>query len=125
MLVGTAVSLGGVLLATTWWQLVALRVVLGLVAGGLPTLAYAASANLVPSSRRGAVVGMASSASLLGWAVAPILSGLLVGFDPRTVFVMNLLLVMACAAALAWSSATPSWRSLAGGARERLASLSR
>ena len=68
---------------------------------------------------------MASSAGLMGWAVAPLLSGLLVGVGPRTVFVMDLLLVTACAVALAWSSATPSWRALPGAARARLAIVSR
>lgn len=125
MLSGAGLALIGVILAVSWWQLVALRVLLGLLAGGLPTLAYAAAASLVPPSRRGAVVGLASSAGLLGWAVAPVVVGFLVGVRPQAVYALDLLLVAFCGLALGWSHGTARWRSLSGAARSRLASLTR
>ena len=124
MLGGAVVTLAGIVLAQTWWQFIGLRVVLGLVAGGLPTLGYAAAADLVPPARRGAVVGLASSAGLMGWAVAPVLVGFLVGVHPAWVFALDLALVLGCGAALGWSVLGSSWRSTAE-ARGRLAIFSR
>ena len=110
-------ALFGIALSAAWRQLLALRVVLGLVAGGLPTVAYAATAGLVPAAQSGRTVGLASSAGLLGWAVAPFLVGLLVGAHPRAVFVMDVLLVFACAVALCWAGGRPRWYALPGFAR--------
>jgi MFS family permease len=104
-------------LAQSWWQLIGLRALLGLVAGGLPTLAYAASANLVAQSRRGAVVGMASSAGLVGWAAAPPLVGFLMSVDPRLVFAMDLLLVLTAGVSLLLAGGAPAWRRLSAPAR--------
>jgi MFS family permease len=125
LLGASAVVLLAIALATTWWQLIGLRVLLGLAAGGLPTLAYAAAADLVPASRRGAVVGIASSGALMGWAIAPLVVGFLIGIDPHAVFLVNLLLVAGCALALACSSATPDWRAMSGAAGRRFANFAR
>src|SRR5205823_11851501 len=125
MLGGALLALLGIALAGAWWQFLALRVVLGLVAGGLPTVAYAATANLVPAAQSGRTVGLASSAGLLGWAMAPFLVGLLVGAHPRAVFVMDLLLVLACAGALQLANGRPVRQGLPGFARARLAIFSR
>lgn len=125
MLAASALVLVAIVLTRTWWQFVALRVVLGLVAGGLPTLAYAAAAELVPPARRGAVVGMASSAAQLGWAVSPMLIGVLVGVHPQIVFVLDLALVAACALALGGTLVAPTCRAWTGAARARLAIFSR
>src|SRR6185436_12751287 len=51
---------------TTWWQFIGLRVMLALVAGAGPTLAYAAVAATAPPERRGRMVSLASSAGILG-----------------------------------------------------------
>jgi DHA1 family multidrug resistance protein-like MFS transporter len=125
LLGASALTLIGIILATTWWQFLALRVLLGLLAGGLPTLGYAAATGLAPPARSGAVVGIASSAGLLGWAIAPALVGLLVGLDPRAVFAMDLFLIVACGAAYSWAGGIPKLRTLPAAARERLASPSR
>ena len=117
MLGGALLALFGIALSAAWWQLLALRVVLGLVAGGLPTVAYAATAGLVPAAQSGRTVGLASSAGLLGWAVAPFLVGLLVGAHPRAVFAVDVLLVFACAVALCWAGGRPRWYALPGFAR--------
>ena len=111
MLGAAALVLLLLVLAQSWWQLIGLRALLGLVAGGLPTLAYAASANLVAQSRRGAVVGMASSAGLIGWAAAPPLVGFLISIDPRLVFAMDLLLVLIAGTSLLLAGGAPAWRS--------------
>jgi DHA1 family multidrug resistance protein-like MFS transporter len=102
MLGASAVVLLATAAATSWWQLVGLRALLGLTAGGLPPVAYAAAAGLAPT-RSGAMVGLASSAGLLGWAIAPLLVGFLVGTDPRAVFGLDLLLVVVSATALSLS----------------------
>jgi DHA1 family multidrug resistance protein-like MFS transporter len=122
MLGGALLALLGIALAAAWWQFLALRVVLGLVAGGLPTVAYTATASLVPAAQSGRTVGLASSAGLLGWAVAPFLVGLLVGAHPRAVFAMDLLLVFACVAALCWAGGRPGRYGLPGFARAPLSS---
>jgi MFS transporter, DHA1 family, multidrug resistance protein len=125
MLGGATVVLVAMALASTWWQFLLLRALLGLLAGGLPTAAYAAAANLVPPARSGAVVGMASSAGLVGWAVAPLLVGSVFGISPRAVFAMDLLLVALCGVVLCWAGGTLNWRSLPGAARARMAIFSR
>lgn len=96
---GSGIVLFGIVFAVEAWQFLTLRVLLGLVAGGLPTLAYAAAASLAPSNRRGAVVGLASSVGLVGWACAPFLVGLLAGISPVSVFLLDLALVAACSGA--------------------------
>ena len=125
LLLGSAVALLAIVLTTSWWQLLVLRSALGLLAGGLPPLAYAAAADQVPPNRRGAVVGIASSAGLLGWAVSPTLVGFLVAIDPRAVFVVDLLLLASCTVALLTLSRRPSWQVLPVGWRARLAGPSR
>lgn len=124
MLAGVALVLLVIVYAASWWQFLALRVLLGLLAGGLPTVAYSAAAGLVPPARSGAVVGLASSAGLLGWALSPLLVGLLVGVNPRAVFLMDLALVGACGLTLMLAGGRPSWRMLRGSGN-RLAHLSR
>jgi MFS transporter, DHA1 family, multidrug resistance protein len=125
MLGASAVTLLLTAMATSWWQLVGLRALLGLVAGGLPPVAYATAANLVPSGRSGATVGLASSAGLIGWAVAPLLVGFLVGLDPRAVFVVDLVLVLFCATILSVSGRDLRVKSAPRAAWGRLAVFAR
>jgi YNFM family putative membrane transporter len=121
LLLGSLLVMIAIFVANAWWQLLALRTLLGLLLGGLPPLAYAAAADLVSPNRRGAVVGIASSAGLLGWAVSPALVGFLVAIDPQAVFGTNLLLVAGCAVALAIANGRFGWHELPAVARALLA----
>jgi MFS family permease len=123
LLGGASIALLAVVLAGQWWQLLALRALIGLMAGGLPTLGYALAAGLVPSNRQGAVVGLASTATSMGWAVAPLAVGALIGIDPRAVYLLDLALLVACAVILTWSGAVPSRRSLAFARRHLVSPL--
>jgi MFS family permease len=50
------------------------------------TAAYAAAAGVMPVSLRGAGFGLLTSASLVGVAVSPMISGLIAATDLRLVF---------------------------------------
>ncbi|MFN0071405.1 MAG: MFS transporter [Chloroflexota bacterium] len=69
----------GLLLVDSWWQFVTVRVLIALVAGSVPTLAFSAAANQASSSERATAVGVATSVGMLGWAASPYISGLMVG----------------------------------------------
>lgn len=104
-LLATALGLGAVvmvplLLVSAWWQLLALRTLLGLLAGAAPTLAYAAAATATAPGRQGAQLGVVSTAGMLGWALAPALSGFLVEIDARVILALDLALYVASALAV-------------------------
>ncbi len=69
-------------LAATWWQFVALRVLLALLVGAGPTFAYSLAATLAPPERRGAMVSLISSAGIFGWAASPLAAGALIQVSP-------------------------------------------
>jgi MFS transporter, DHA1 family, multidrug resistance protein len=73
----------------TWWQFIALRVLLALVAGAGPTLAYAAIAAAASPERRGQMVSLASSAGILGWAASPLTAGALIQISPTLLLVLD------------------------------------
>lgn len=77
---------------TTWWQFVGLRVLLALVAGAGPTLAYAAAASASAPERRGQVVSLASSAGIMGWAASPLTAGALIQIGPGLLLGLNAML---------------------------------
>ena len=62
-------------MAGTTWQLVALRVALGLLAGGTVTLAYAYVSTFLPADRMGASFSMFASCAMLGASVGPMTLG--------------------------------------------------
>jgi MFS family permease len=77
------IALGGgavfsAVLATVqnWPQVVVVRIILGLLAGGTMSLAYTMGARLVPPSRSGFMLSMLSSGGQFGGAVSPIMVGL-------------------------------------------------
>lgn len=74
---------------TAWWQFVGLRVLLALVAGAGPTLAYAAVAAAAPPERRGQMVSLASSAGILGWAASPLTAGALIQISPALLLALD------------------------------------
>jgi DHA1 family multidrug resistance protein-like MFS transporter len=73
----------------TYWQFIGMRVLLALVAGAGPTLAYAAVANAASPERRGQVVSLASSAGILGWAASPLTAGAIIQFSPTLLIALD------------------------------------
>jgi MFS family permease len=69
----------GLMLVDSWWQFVAVRILIATVAGAVPTLAFSAVANQSSASQRSTTVGIATSVGMLGWAASPFISGLMVG----------------------------------------------
>jgi MFS family permease len=82
---------------TAAWQFIGLRVLLALVAGACPTLAYAAVAAAAPPERRGQVVSLASSAGILGWAASPLTAGALIQVSPGLLLAIDGVLYAALA----------------------------
>jgi DHA1 family multidrug resistance protein-like MFS transporter len=58
----------------TWHWLIPIRTVMGLAVGALLPLAYAQLTKLSPPDRRGGVMGIASSATLIGNLLGPLLT---------------------------------------------------
>jgi DHA1 family multidrug resistance protein-like MFS transporter len=75
--------------AMTYWQFIGMRVLLALVAGAGPTLAYAAVAAAASPERRGQAVSLASSAGILGWAASPLTAGALIQVSPTLLLVLD------------------------------------
>jgi DHA1 family multidrug resistance protein-like MFS transporter len=82
---------------TTWWQFIGVRVLLALVAGAGPTLAYAAVAAAASPERRGQVVSLASSAGILGWAASPLTAGAIIQVSPTLLIALDGVLFAAVA----------------------------
>ena len=78
-------------LATTWSQVLVLRLVLGLLAGGTLSLGYALGARLAPRERSGLTLGILASCGQMGSASAPLLAGMLGGTGLYVVFLTNAL----------------------------------
>ncbi|MBI4493438.1 MAG: MFS transporter [Chloroflexi bacterium] len=70
-------------------QFVALRVALGLLAGGLPTLAYTMGAQGTAQGKLGRQAGLLSSAALAANALGPMITGVIAAWDLRTVFLVD------------------------------------
>jgi DHA1 family multidrug resistance protein-like MFS transporter len=63
--------------ARSWPEVVVIRVLLGLLAGGTMSLAYTMGARLAPASQAGLTLSMLSSCGQLGGAVSPMMAGLI------------------------------------------------
>lgn len=86
-LAGGAVFSGLLALVYGWTEVVVLRVILGLLAGGSMSLAYTMGARLAPSARSGLTLSTLSSCGQLGGALAPMVAGLVSQIGLRQVFV--------------------------------------
>jgi DHA1 family multidrug resistance protein-like MFS transporter len=60
------------------WQLMALRMTMGVFLGGLMPTANALVAGLVPQERRGSAYGMTSTASALSHSIGPLMAAFIV-----------------------------------------------
>lgn len=69
------------------WVLLAALAVFGAAAAGAMTMAFSSAGSVIPREAHGASFGLLSSASLIGSAVSPLLSGLVAAQRIRMVFV--------------------------------------
>ncbi|MDP8924704.1 MAG: MFS transporter, partial [Chloroflexota bacterium] len=74
-------------LARGWPEVIGLRLLLGLLAGGTISLAYTLGARLAPPERAATTMALLASWGMLGSALAPILAGLIGQISLRAVFV--------------------------------------
>ncbi|MBA2451136.1 MAG: MFS transporter [Chloroflexi bacterium] len=109
-LIGGAVFSVPLVLAGGWPEVVVLRVVLGLLAGGSMSLAYTMGARLAPPERSGVTLSMLGSCGMLGGAVSPMLAGLIGQVSLRSVFLATAAayLVAAALAALPLMGRAPA-----------------
>lgn len=75
--------------AGTVSQLLWLRLLLALLAGGTLTIAYTLASRVIPESERAAAFGLLASFAMLGGAAGPMLGGLLTSLSIRLVFVAD------------------------------------
>jgi MFS family permease len=73
-------------------------VLLALLAGGALTVAYTLASRVIPEGQRAAAFGLLSSFMMMGGAVGPLLGGVSVLIDIRTVFFFDSMIY----AALSW-----------------------
>jgi MFS transporter, DHA1 family, multidrug resistance protein len=104
-IISAAAALGGagalVFLVSprTAWLFMATPI-LGIALGTATTTTYTAASAVIPASARGAGFGLLTTASLTALAVSPILSGLLSATSIRAVFLLDVLVMVAIAAAV-------------------------
>jgi MFS family permease len=66
-----------------------LRVVVGLFAGSILTLAYGLGGSVMPVEQRASAFGVLNSGAMVGSAVGPLLGGLLAAVSLRGAFLVN------------------------------------
>ena len=104
-IISAAAALGGagalvfLVAPRTAWLFMATPV-LGIALGAATTTTYTAASAVIPASARGAGFGLLTTASLTALAVSPILSGLLSATSIRAVFLLDVLVMVAIAAAV-------------------------
>ena len=74
--------------------------VLGVALGAATTAAYTAASSVMPASSRGAGFGLLTTASLVGLALSPIVSGFLAATSIRAIFVVDVVVLLVIAAAV-------------------------
>ncbi|NWG12550.1 MAG: MFS transporter [Acidobacteria bacterium] len=75
-------------------QLLVLRIVLGLLAGGCMVVVYTLGSRVIPAETRATSFSFLASAALLGGATGPILAGALTHLSIRAIFFFNSLLFL-------------------------------
>ena len=85
-LAGGAICSVLIALAGDWIQVIVLRILLGLLAGGTISLAYTMGARLAPSERSSMTLSLLASCGVLGSASSPIMAGLISQASIRIVF---------------------------------------
>jgi MFS family permease len=98
-------------LVNDWISITILRVILGLLAGGGISLAFAYGVRLAPPERSAATLSMLSSGGQLGSASAPILAGMIGGIGLRYVFIANAVAYALAAGLALLPSRRRSWSS--------------
>jgi MFS family permease len=73
----------------SWPEVLGLRIVLGLLAGGSTSLAYTLGARLAPAERSGLTLSVLASSGQFGGAISPILAGVLAQLSLQSVFIAN------------------------------------
>jgi len=95
--IGAAVGAGlYVIVGHVWWLFVATPI-FGVAIGSGMTAAYTSAASVIPPAVRGAGFGLLTTASLIGLAVSPIVSGLLGATSIRAVFALDVVTLGALA----------------------------
>jgi MFS family permease len=105
-------------LTAEWMQVLVLRTLVGLVAGGSMALAYTLGARIAPAGQSGLALGLLASCNMIGGASAPVVAGLLGRLNLQWVFLANAGLYLL---ALAVAFSLPRRASSASG-QERTAS---
>ncbi|MCC7371945.1 MAG: MFS transporter [Chloroflexi bacterium] len=77
VLSGACVVAAAFVLARGWPEVLGLRIVLGLLAGGTVSLAYTMGARLAPPDRSATTMALLASCGMLGTATAPLISGVI------------------------------------------------
>lgn len=95
----TAVLVLMLALVEVWWQFIVMRILVAIVAGGVPTLAYGAVAANASAAQRARSIGIATSVGMLGWAASPYISGLMVGVGLDYYYVGAAIALAACSVA--------------------------
>ena len=80
-MVSVALSFAGTVSQMLW-----LRLLLALLAGGMLTIAYALASQVIPENERAAAFGLLSSFAMLGGAAGPVFGGLLTSLSIPLVF---------------------------------------
>ena len=82
------------------WVMSAASTLLGLGIGAAMTASYSAAGSVIPPGAHGAGFGVLTSASLVGMASSPFIAGFLGGSSIRVVFLVDLVVMAALAAAV-------------------------
>jgi DHA1 family multidrug resistance protein-like MFS transporter len=98
------------MLARQTWLLVATIAVFGAAAGSAMTTAFSAAGSVIPREAHGASFGLLSSASLVGSAVSPLISGLVATQSISMVFVTGVVVLVVLALVVRGGMMTPSDR---------------
>lgn len=92
-----AAALTAFALASDAWVMLAALSIVGACVGAAMTTAFTVGGFVVPSHAHGAAFGFLGSASLSGFALSPVLSGLVASVSIRVVFLSGVAILMALA----------------------------